>query len=155
MLNLSAPPDGVFIYRTQTHFDQLDALDVLHHSRYFLFAERAQQAFFDHVMETEAFDTERYTDLYAVVRSVDMEYLRPIDGVFTFHVALAVERLREAALTTRVGFFDASGETLYARGRRTICHLSAQTHQPSGWSPAFRERFDRWAKAARSADLPF
>ncbi|MGJ3242769.1 MAG: acyl-CoA thioesterase [Opitutales bacterium] len=152
---MAEPPDGVFIYRTRTHFDQLDALDILHHSRYFLFAERAQQAFFDHVMEAETFNTERYTDLYAVVRSVDLEYLRPIDGVFPFHVALVVDRLREAALTTRVGFFDASGETLYARGRRTTCHLSPTTHQPAGWSPLFRERFGHWAERARRADVSF
>jgi len=141
---VSDPASGIFIYGTRSHFDELDGLNVLHHSRYLRQVERAQQAMFDHIMETDGFDPNRYVDLYAVVRRLDIEYLRSIRSVVDYLVFLAVDRLGEASLSTRFAFRSSDGTTLYARGRRTVCHLNTQTHRPCGWSTLFRERFSRW-----------
>jgi acyl-CoA thioester hydrolase len=137
-------PPGVFAYPTRSHFDELDGLNVVHHSRYLRQVERAQQAFFDQVMATDGFDPDRYRDLYAVVRRLDIDYLESIRSVVPYTVLLAVERLGEASLTTRFAFRSPDLTVLYARGRRTLCHLSHETHQPTGWSADFRERFGRW-----------
>lgn len=143
---------GVFVYETRAHFDELDALWVLHHSRFLLKLERAQQAFFDALMRPEAFDPQRYPDLYVVVRRVEADYLVPVKGVVPFRVLLRVERLREAALTVAWAFATPDHATVYARGRRTVCKLSLTTHAPAGWSPAFRAAFEPWAAAGQSPE---
>lgn len=151
-MSLSPPhlSPGVFAYSTRSHFDELDGLNVLHHSRYLRQVERAQQALFDQVMETDGFDPIRYPDLYAVVRRLEIDYLESIRSVIAFTVLLAVTRLGEASLTTRFAFRSPDLSTLYARGTRTICHLSAQTHQPSGWTASFRQRFSVWEESGRT-----
>jgi acyl-CoA thioester hydrolase len=150
-MSVSPPqvPPGVFAYANRSHFDELDGLNVVHHSRYLKQVERAQQAMFDRIMETDGFDPERYPDLYAVVRRLDIEYLESIRSVIDYTILLSVERLGEASLTTRFAFRSPDHAILYARGRRTICHLSSETHRPSGWSAIFRERFSRWESDGR------
>lgn len=137
-----SPPAGVFVYRSQTAFDELDALWVMHHSRFLKHLERAQQALFDREMATEAFDPERYPDIYVVVKRVEIDFVVPLRGVVPFQVWLWVERVREAGLTVRFSFRSADGTTEHARGRRIVCKLSGQTHQPTGWTPEFRERYE-------------
>ena len=147
---VSNPVPGLFTYHTRSHFDELDGLNVLHHSRYLRQVERAQQAMFDHIMETDGFDPNRYVDLYAVVRRLNIEYLESIRSVVDYQVLLAVDRLGEASLTTRFAFRSSDGTTLYARGNRTVCHLNTKNHRPCGWSAPFRERFTRWEAAGKT-----
>jgi acyl-CoA thioester hydrolase len=149
------PPEGIFIYRTQTHFDELDPLNVLHHSRYLKHLERAQQAMFDHIMATESFDPERYPDLYVVVRNITIDYLHPLRSITPFLIALRVVRLREAGLTTAFSFRTPDGAKEYCRGLRTVCRLSTKTHQPCGWTALFRERHDTWLEASARFDAAF
>lgn len=149
---VSHPVPGLFIYHTRSHFDELDGLNVLHHSRYLRQVERAQQAMFDHIMETDGFDPNRYVDLYAVVRRLDIEYLESIRSVVDYQVLLAVDRLGEASLTTRFAFRSRDSRTLYAQGNRTVCHLNTENHRPCGWSTLFRERFTRWETAGRTLE---
>jgi acyl-CoA thioesterase FadM len=149
---VSPPVPGLFIYNTRSHFDELDGLNVLHHSRYLRQVERAQQAMFDHIMETDGFDPNRYVDLYAVVRRLNIEYLESIRSVVDYQVLLAVDRLGEASLTTRFAFRSRDSKTLYALGNRTVCHLNTENHRPCGWSTLFRERFARWETAGRTLE---
>lgn len=141
-------PEGLFIYRTQTHFDDLDGLWVMHHSRYLVHLERAVMALFNHAMNAEVFDPERYPDLYQVVRKVEIDYLQPIDEVMSLAIALSVARVREAGLALRFAFLDETLETVYARGMRTCCRLSQRTHQPVGWSTTFRSAYTKLCEAA-------
>lgn len=134
--------DGRFRYRSRVPFDELDALWVLHHSRYLLHLERAQQALFDTVMETECFDPERYPDVHVVVTHVDIDFLKPIDFVGPFDVLLQVRRVRAAGLVVGFEFRSADGRQLFARGERTVCHLDNETKRPAEWSPQFRERYE-------------
>lgn len=145
-IDFAAPPPGVFIYRAQTHFDQLDAQWLLHHSRYPLFLERAYHALFFEVMEAEAFDHVRYPDLFVVVRRLELDYLAPLSGVRPFLVALRVRRLREAALTVGFEFRSEEGDELFASGLRTVCKLNPETREPTGWSAEFRTSFERWVQ---------
>lgn len=148
MESQSAP--ACFDYCFETHFDDMDALWVMHHSRYLVHLERAVMALFYEAMGAEHFDPERYPDLYQVVRNVDISYLQPIARVQRYRVRLLVERLREAGLTLRFGFFDAAGKLCHARGVRTSCKLSGKTHTPVGWSEAFRQAYECREEAARA-----
>lgn len=145
-----AIPESLFIYSTQTHFDDLDGLWVLHHSKYLVFLERAVMALFYKTMQTEVFDPEKFPDLYQVVRNVDIHYMKPIDGVFAFHIVLRVERVREAGLVLRFAFVGEAGE-VFARGLRTSCKLSKRTHHPAGWTEVFRKAYE--ARVVDTAEL--
>jgi acyl-CoA thioester hydrolase len=138
------------VYHARAHFYEIDALWVLHHSRYLQFAERAQQALFDQLMGATEFSPEKYPDLYVVVRRVEIDYLAPLRGVTPFLIGLWGVRLREAALTVGFEFRSDDGQTLHARGERTVCKLGLSTHEPAGWSPEFRARYEPWVEAGRA-----
>jgi len=154
MTRVAASLDGgIYTYRTQTAFDELDALWVLHHARFLRHLERAQQGLFDVVMQTECFDPERYPDVYVVVRRVEVDYLAPLRGVVPFQVRLRVERVREAALTVAFSFRSGDGAVVHARGLRTVCKLSGRTHEPTGWTREFRERYEDLRTGGAGAEL--
>lgn len=148
MPDLALPNDGRFTYNTQTFFDELDAQWILHHSRQIVAVERAQQAFFDHVMGAEQFDPYRYPDINVVVRRLEVDYLIPLKGVGPYKILLRVVRLREAAITTAFELRSRDDATLYTKGLRTVCKLSMKNGNPCGWTQEFRERFSIWEKAA-------
>lgn len=141
---MKAKPSKPFIHTTQTHFDELDALWVLHHSRFLKHLERAQQAFFNHLNNTTVFDPEKYPDTYVLVRKIEIDYLQPLKGVIPFQIRLSVSRLREAGLTQAFEFRSESGDVLFAKGSRTVCKMSSKTQAPTGWTPAFREQLETW-----------
>jgi len=147
------PPPGLFVYRTRAHFYEIDALWVLHHSRYLQFVERAQQALFDELMGTQEFSPEKYPDLYVVVSRVEIDYLTPLRGVTPFLIALSGVRLREAGLTIAFEFRSDDGAVLHAKGERTVCKLGLQSHEPTGWSAEFRAKYEPWIAAGESLKL--
>lgn len=149
MPDISYTNDGCFTYHTQTFFDELDAQWILHHSRQIAAVERAQQAFFDHVMDADQFDPHRFPDINVVVRRLEVDYLVPLKGVGPYKITLRVARLREAAMTTAFELRSTNGDILYTRGLRTVCKLSMKSGAPCGWTPEFRERFSIWEKAAQ------
>ncbi len=146
-IDYQRPPPGLFVYRTRAHFYEIDALWVLHHSRYLQFVERAQQALFDELMGTTEFSPEKYPDLYVVVRRVEIDYLTPLRGVTPFMIVLRGVKLREAGLTVGFEFRSEDGKELHAKGERTVCKLSLGTHEPAGWSAEFRARYEPWVAA--------
>jgi len=153
-LDYQHPPPGLFVYRTRAHFYEIDALWVLHHSRYLQFVERAQQALFDELMGAKEFSPEKYPDVYVVVRRLEIDYLVSLRGVTPFMVVLWGVRLREAGLTVGFEFRSDDGTVLHARGERTVCKLGLQTHQPTGWSAEFRSKYEAWVAAGAALGLP-
>lgn len=146
-LDYTTPPPGLFIYRTRAHFYEIDALWVLHHSRYLQFVERAQQALFDDLMGAKEFSPEKYPDVYVVVKRLEIDYIVPLRGVAPFIITLRGLKLREAGLTVAFEFRSEDGTILHAQGERTVCKLGLQSHEPSGWSPEFRAKYEPWVAA--------
>ena len=149
-LDYRQPPAGLFVYRARAHFYEIDALWVLHHSRYLQFVERAQQALFDEMMGAAEFSPEKYPDLYVVVSRIEIDYLAPLRGVTPFLVALRGVRLREAALTIGFEFRSDDGAVLHARGERTVCKLGLKTNEPASWSAEFRAKYEPWIAAGEA-----
>jgi acyl-CoA thioesterase FadM len=89
-----------FEFASHVAFDELDMQGILHHSRHLLHVERACHAFFTAVMGAEGFRPDLFQDLNAVVRRLNIEYLRPLAGVVPITVALWVTRLRSCTMTT-------------------------------------------------------
>lgn len=137
----------VFEFYSHVYFDELDALWVLHHSRYLMHLERAQQAFFQKLLGVDDFDARRDEDIYVVVRNLDIDYREPLRNPGPVLIRYTVTRLRAAGVTMAFEFCSGDGRTLYCKGTRTVCKLSGQTHQPAEWSPPFRAALERWTAA--------
>ena len=134
----------IFEFRSEVYFDELDALWVLHHSRYLKHLERAQQAFFQQLLGVPDFNAERDEDIYVVVRNLEIDYREPVRNPGPILIRYTVSRLRAAGVTMDFEIRSGDGVTLYCKGKRTVCKLSGQTHQPTEWSPKFRKALEHW-----------
>lgn len=59
---------STYTYQSEVYFDELDGLGLLHHTRYLLHLERAQQKFFEKLLGVPDFDVDRDEDIYVVVQ---------------------------------------------------------------------------------------
>lgn len=140
---------SLIVSKTYTHtapvyFDELDALGVLHHTRYFLHLERAQQAFFQDLLGVPDFDADRDADIYVVVHGLESRFREPFRKPGELTVHYTIERIRASGVTMHFRITSGDGETLHCDGTRTLCKLSAETHQPAPWSDAFRAAMEAW-----------
>ena len=127
-----------FVYQTEVYFDQLDALGILHHTRYLIFLERAQQKFFQHLLGVDDFNAERDEDIYVVVHSLNTRYRQPLSQPGEIEIRYSLQRIRSGGVTMAFEIFCTRSQILLCSGDRTVCKLSAQTHQPCSWTPTFR-----------------
>ncbi|GHC03877.1 acyl-CoA thioesterase [Cerasicoccus arenae] len=139
-------PEPVFEFRSEVFFDELDALWVLHHSRYLMHLERAQQALFQQLLGVSNFDAKRDEDIYVVVRNLTVDYRVPIRNPGPVLIRYFPERVRAAGLTLGFELCSGDGSVLHSSGSRTVCKLSGKTHQPTEWTPVFREALENWCR---------
>ncbi len=132
-----------FTFETEIFFDELDALGVLHHPRYFHHLERAQQAFFERLLGVEDFNPERDEDIYVVVHSLDAAFKVPVRKPGPYMVEYTISRIRAGGVTMQFKFSDPQG-VVHCSGSRTVCKLSGKTHQPTEWSQGFRQALEAW-----------
>lgn len=133
-----------FTYQSEVYFDELDALGVLHHTRYLLHLERAQQAFFQVLLGVPDFNAERDEDIYVVVQHLAARYRVPFRNPGPIHVHYGVSRVRAGGVTMPFKVTGEDESIIYCEGERTVCKLSAETHRPCEWTPAFREALSRY-----------
>jgi acyl-CoA thioester hydrolase len=88
-----------FTYASEVFFDELDALGILHHTRYLLHLERAQQRFFEHLLGVDDFNAARDEDIYVVVHSLQARFRLPFSKPGPIAVDYLVERIRSGGLT--------------------------------------------------------
>jgi len=135
-----------FEYTAPVHFDELDALGVLHHTRYLLHLERAQQKFFEHLLGVDDFDADRDEDIYVVVHSLESRFRQPFRKPGPIVVDYTITRIRTGGVTMAYKIRNPEGDTIYCEGTRTVCKLSAEAHQPVAWTEPFRRAMEDYAK---------
>ncbi len=138
--------DKTFTYNSRVFFDELDALGVLHHTRYLLHLERAQQKFFEHLLGVEGFDADRDQDIYVVVHSLESRFREPVRNPGPIQVEYRIERIRSAGVTMAFCIRDTDTKKVYCDGLRTVCKLSGKTHQPAPWTEPFRQAMDAYQR---------
>ncbi len=136
-----------FSYLSQVYFDELDGLGLLHHTRYLLHLERAQQNFFEQLLGVNDFNTERDEDIYVVVHSLTARFRRPVSNPGPITVNYTIQRIRSGGVTMGYTICEPETHTVYCEGERTVCKLSATTHQPTSWSAPFREAMETFQSA--------
>jgi acyl-CoA thioester hydrolase len=144
---------GHFYFDTETYYDQLDGQMILHHPRYFVFIERAQQAWMEEVLGAPRFDWRNFPDMYLVVRRLEAEYLVPIEGVRDITVILWPVKIRAATLEVHFEIRSPDLEIVYCRGLRLNCKVDKDSHRPAFWSEGFLETARKEIVAAEATFL--
>ncbi|MFF4899094.1 acyl-CoA thioesterase [Streptomyces sp. NPDC001068] len=120
------------------HFDDLDALGLLHNARYPVMVERAWAELWQgHGFAFEG-DWAAAEDACNAVKELRISYEAPVTRPGTYAVHLWLERLGNTGLTYGFRFSSADGRTTYAYGTRVLVRLDAATLRPAPWSDRFR-----------------
>ncbi|MEU9449566.1 thioesterase family protein [Streptomyces sp. NPDC048277] len=120
------------------HFDDLDALGMLHNARYPLLVERAwTELWQEHGVRFDG-DWATAGDACNVVRDLRIGYEAPVTRSGTYAVHLWLERLGTTGLTYGFRFCSRDGALTYAQGTRVLVRLDAATLRPAPWSERFR-----------------
>ena len=142
MTSTGPQADKSFVVLMKTWFDQTDGLGILHHSHYVLMMERAQKTMFVSLMGKDTLDPAIATDVYVVVRDLQIQYLLPIKPECEVKIILRVKKVRAAGLTIDFEFRNTDSTLLYAKASRTVCRMDGHSHQPAEWSDEFRAKHE-------------
>ncbi|MEV5148231.1 acyl-CoA thioesterase [Streptomyces sp. NPDC052727] len=134
--SLSTAAVGVLV-PAEVHFDELDAMGLLHNSRYQVLVERAWTAFWyaqgfggSNGLENDAFN---------VVKAFTITYEAPVSAPGTYAVNLWIDRLGTTSATAGYRVCSSDGGTTYAHGTRTAIRLDPATFLPTPWSDRARD----------------
>ncbi|MEW1872123.1 MULTISPECIES: thioesterase family protein [Streptomyces] len=142
-MTAEAPPAPALSYGrlipVTVHFDDLDALGLLHNARYPLLVERAWTELWQEKGVRFDGDWSAAGDACNAVRELRIGYEAPVTRAGAYAVHLWLERLGRTGLTYGFRLCSADGAVTYARGSRVLVRLDATTLRPAPWSEAFRD----------------
>ncbi|MBB2940783.1 acyl-CoA thioester hydrolase [Actinoplanes lutulentus] len=116
------------------HFDDLDAMGMLHNSRYAVLVERAISLWWAERGVSFAGGRPTTPDAFNVVREYGITFNRPVLGTGNVTVHFWLEKLGTSSATYRFRVTSTDGETVYAEGRRVNVRLDPATMRPSPWT---------------------
>ena len=116
------------------HFDDLDALGVLHNARYAVFVERAMISWWAERGVSFAGGRPTTPDAFNVVREYAITFHVPVRGTGEIAVHFWLENLGNSSADYRFRFTSLDHQIVYAEGRRVNIHLDPATMRPSPWS---------------------
>ncbi|MBU2668981.1 acyl-CoA thioesterase [Actinoplanes bogorensis] len=116
------------------HFDDLDAMGVLHNSRYAVLVERAIVLWW--AERGVSFSGGRPTtpDAFNVVREYQITFHRPIRGTGDVDVRFWLDRMGTTSADYRFQVTSPDGGTVHAEGRRVNVRLDPATMRPAPWT---------------------
>jgi acyl-CoA thioester hydrolase len=121
------------------HFDDLDALGLLHNARYPVMAERAWAELWQgRGFDGYEGDWEAAGDFCNAVKELRISYEAPVSRPGPYAVHLWLERLGTTGVTYGFRFCSADGAVTYAHGTRVLVRLDPVTLRPTAWSERFR-----------------
>ncbi|MFI5892499.1 acyl-CoA thioesterase [Actinoplanes sp. NPDC051513] len=125
--------------RVPVHFDDLDALGVLHNARYAVMIERAMINWWAERGVSFADGRPTTPDAFNVVREYAITFHVPVRGTGEIAVHFWVENLGTTSADYHFRFTSIDNRTVYAEGRRVNIHLDPATMRPSPWTESGRE----------------
>ena len=134
----SVSTDRGFLWSYRVFFDELDAMGMLHNSRYALLLERASSAFFESNGWQWELDVAKNPDAHHVVVEQSIRYLTPIRGTTDVAIDMWVERLGRTSATYAFEISSVDSSVTHARARRVTVKLDPVTFQPAEWTPRLR-----------------
>jgi len=116
------------------HFDDLDALGVLHNARYAVFVERAMISWWAERGVSFAGGRPTSPDAFNVVREYAITFHAPVRGTGEIAVHFWVENLGTTSADYRFRVTSANNQIVYAEGRRVNIRLDPATMRPVPWT---------------------
>jgi acyl-CoA thioester hydrolase len=126
------------VSRLPVHFDDLDALGVLHNARYGVLVERAMIQWWAERGHSFAGGRPTTPDAFNVVREYSITFHAPVRGTGEIAVHFWIERLGTSSTDYRFRVLSADGATVFAEGRRVIINVDPATLRPAAWSAGSR-----------------
>jgi acyl-CoA thioester hydrolase len=129
--------DGV-IEPVMVHFEDLDAMGIVHNGRYVLLLERALAAYWTRAGWPFDPAAPRFTDVFFVVREFAITYHVPITRVGPVHVQLWLDHLGSTSAVYGFRVLSQDGTVTHAEGRRVQVRLDPATLRPAVIGPELR-----------------
>jgi acyl-CoA thioester hydrolase len=125
--------------KVPVHFDDLDALGMLHNSRYAVLVERAIINWWAERGVSFAGGRPTTPDAFNVVREYAITFHQPVRGTGEIAVHFWLETLGNSSADYRFRCASLDSQTVYAEGRRVNIRLDPATMRPVPWTDAGRE----------------
>ncbi|MEU5946460.1 thioesterase family protein [Micromonospora sp. NPDC047465] len=116
------------------HFDDLDALGLLHNARYAVLLERALTPYW--AARGVSFQGGQHSapDVFHAVREFTITYRAPITGTGPVAVHFWLEHFGTSSAEYAYQFRSVDGRVVHAEGRRAIVRLDPATLRPAPWT---------------------
>ncbi|WP_214416988.1 acyl-CoA thioesterase [Sphaerisporangium fuscum] len=122
----------------QVYFDDLDAMGLLHNSRYALLVERAIGAYWHRLGWASDPGRSAFTDVLLAVREFKVTYNVPITGVGEPWVHFWIERMGRTSGVYGFRVLSADRAVVHAEGYRVNVNLDPATLRPASFSDGLR-----------------
>ncbi|MFC7534882.1 acyl-CoA thioesterase [Actinoplanes sp. GCM10030250] len=120
--------------RMPVHFDDLDAMGVLHNSRYAVLMERAMIHWWTEQGVSFTGGRPSTPDAFNVVREYAITFHRPVRGTGEVGVEIWIDHLGTTSAEYGFRVVSLDGETVFAEGRRVNVRLDPATMRPEPWT---------------------
>ena len=127
------------VEHAMVHFDDLDALGLLHNARYALLLERALTAYWSERGVSYQGGQASTPDVFHAVREFTITYHAPITGTGPVAVHFWLEHFGTSSAEYAFRFHSLDGTTAYAEGRRAIVRFDPATLRPAPWTDTARQ----------------
>jgi acyl-CoA thioester hydrolase len=122
------------VVRMPVHFDDLDAMGVLHNARYAVLMERAVVLWWTERGVSFSGGRPTTPDAFNVVREYSITFHRPVRGTGEIGVHFWLESMGRSSADYRFRVTSADGATVFAEGRRVNVRLDPATMRPAPWT---------------------
>ena len=129
--------DGV-IEPVMVHFEDLDAMGIVHNARYVLLLERALAAYWTKAGWPFDPSSRRFTEVFFVVKEFAITYHVPITRVGPVHVQLWLDHLGDTSAVYGFRVLSPDETVTHADGRRVQVRLDPATLRPAAIGPELR-----------------
>ena len=120
------------------HFDDLDAMGVLHNARYAVLVERAIVLWWAECGVSFSGGRPTTPDAFNVVREYAITFHRSVRGTGEIGVHFWLESMGRTSADYRFRVTSTDGATVYAEGRRVNIRLDPATMRPAPWTESGR-----------------
>ncbi|RZS91262.1 acyl-CoA thioester hydrolase [Motilibacter rhizosphaerae] len=120
------------------HFDDLDALGMLHNSRYVVLVERALASHWTARGYTFRFGKPTKPDVIQVVRELRITYSVPVLHPGPLAVHFWVEKVGTTSVTYRFRVESPDRTVVHAEGARVVVRVDPDTGRPTPWTEEAR-----------------